>query len=32
MPIIYTYNPGTKFNKNKITKCLENVKSNKTER
>ena len=29
IPFIYTYNPGTKFNKNKITKCLENVKSNK---
>ena len=29
IPFIYTYNPGTKFSKNKITKCLENVKSNK---
>ena len=29
VPFIYTYHPGTKFNKNKITKCLENVKSNK---
>ena len=29
IPFIYTYNPGIKFNKNKITKCLENVKSNK---
>ena len=29
IPFIYTYNPGTKFNKNKITKCLENVESNK---
>ena len=27
IPFIYTYNPGTKFNKNKITKCLENVKT-----
>ena len=29
IPFIYTYNPGTKFNKNKITKGLENGKSNK---
>ena len=29
IPFIYTYNSGIKFNKNKITKCLENVKSNK---
>ena len=28
IPFIYTYNPGTRFNKNKITKCLEIVKSN----
>ena len=29
IPFIYTYNSGIKFNKNKITKCLENVKTNK---